>query len=461
MYYIVNLNDQVVAADSNFLSLLKINNLQELFAQLVSSELKFNELDNKKLEIVTSTNTVTLTQNRYPLSTLIGDLYLIELFEIKGAESFPIDLPETTDDEVKFLIDDKEDDFVKFDAEPEEETDDKEDNFIKFDTESIEETVEEIDLLPDEESEVKFLIDDKEDDFVKFDAEPEEETDKEVNLLPDEESHFLKSPEKAAVEQEELIEETEEEEEALVLSVESIFIDTEKNSKILGISKEDYSEFLDEFIDKAIEQEEAVRDTGSAEHHKATLSLYKLAQMLHLTALSDILEKIEKESGEKEKRAIEAFYHTLSNLTTHTAESNDRVPEPEEETYDNLICHLTVDNLKPIHFDFQIEKASEELSLPVDLIEEFVNDFIVQAHEEKKSFINACKKGDIDEIHRIGHKLKGVASNLRINPLAETLEEIQFCEERSRFEPLLKKYWGQFLAFELYMHRKSDQEERK
>lgn len=96
-----------------------------------------------------------------------------------------------------------------------------------------------------------------------------------------------------------------------------------------------------------------------------------------------------------------------------------------------------------------------DLSLPVDLIEEFVNDFIVQAREEKETFYEACKSGDIDTIQKTGHKLKGVASNLRINPLADTLEEIQFCEDKSRFEPLLKKYWGQFLAFEVFMRGKS------
>jgi len=408
MYYIVNLDNQVVAADSDFLSILEISSLQELFAQVASNELKFNELDSSTLEIASGTNSVTLTQNRYPLSTLMGDLLLIEVSEIKESVPAPLDLLETTDDEVKFLIDEKEDDFVKLDTEPEEEAEN------------------EIDLLPDEESEVKFLVDDA------------ETADNEINLLPDEELDFLKPVE-------------EEEEEDLVPSDKNIVIDAEKISKVLGISKEDYSGFLDEFIDKAIDQEEAIRDTGSTEHHKAISSLHKLTQMLHLSSLSDILKKVEKESGKEEKRAIKSFYNQLSNLTTLTEQSNDIVPEPEEETYDNQICSLVLDDIKPIHFDFQLEKAAQDLSLPVDLIEEFVNDFIAQAHEEKMSFIDACNRGDIDTIHRVGHKLKGAASNLRINPLAETLEEIQFCEDKSRFEPLLKKYWGQFLAFELFM----------
>ncbi len=392
MYYIVNLDNQVVAADSDLLSWLKIDNLQELFARLARSELKFNELDSSTLEIVAGTNTAALTQNRYPLSTLMGDLILVKLSEIKEATFTPVDLPEETDNEIKFIIDDKEED---------------------------------------------------------------ETTHEDINLLPDEEIDFLKPVEESAIEKEES---------TLALSDESIVIDTEKVSELLGITRDDYSGFFDEFIDKAIELEDAVRDTESAEHHKAVLSLSELAQMLHLAALSDILEKVEKESGEKKKRAIEAFYHKLSSLTTqttHTTQPNDTVLEPVNEKYDHQICDLVLENVKLIHFDFQIEQASEELSLPVDLIEEFVNDFIVQAHEEKINFIDACKKGDIDDLHRIGHKLKGVASNLRITPLAETLEEIQLCEDKSRFEPLLKKYWGQFMAFELYMHGKLHHQGRK
>ena len=413
MYYIVNLDNQVVAADSDFLSLLKMNNLQELFTRLISSELKFNELDSSTLEISSGTDTVTLIQNKHSLSTLMGDLYLIELSEIKEAAPDPVDLLETTDDEVKFIIDDTEDDFIKSHTEPEAETDN------------------EINLLPDEESH-----------FLKPAEEETKDISNEINLLPDEEA-------------------TIEKEDVAVLSGESIFIDIEEVSKILGISKEDYSGFLNEFIDKSISQEETLKGADTEEHHAAVLSLYKLAQMLHLTALSNILEKVEKASGEKEKSAIEAFYYALSNLTTHATETNDTVPEPEEVTYENQICDLILDDVKPIHFDFQINKASEELSLPVDLIEEFIHDFITQAHEEKRNFIEVCKKGDIDELHRIGHKLKGVASNLRIAPLAETLEEIQFCEERSRFEPLLKKYWGQFLAFDLFMKSMPHQEGAK
>ncbi len=57
----------------------------------------------------------------------------------------------------------------------------------------------------------------------------------------------------------------------------------------------------------------------------------------------------------------------------------------------------------------------------------------------------------MDNIHELGHKLKGAASNLRINELADVLEKIQFCKEHSKLKPLFIKYWGLFKSLEEYM----------
>ncbi len=451
MYYIVNQDKQLIATDNDFLSLLGFDSLQELFSKTASGELNFAQLDTNTIEIATELRTLRLTQNKYPLSTVMGDVMLIEVLETEEASLLSADLMDTSDDDVIFSIsdenDEKEDDkdFILFDTEPQEE--------IK-----IEKAVnEEVNLAVDKDADDSFPINDKEEDFIKLNVEPEEKeeevaNDDIINLLPDEEVDFLKPAEKTLAEEEE-------EEEILLPTDANILIDTDKISKMLGISKEDYSSFLNEFIDKAIEEEEAIKDVGSAEHLNAISSLHNLSQMLHLSELSAILEKVDKTSGKKEKKAIESFYHTLSNLTTLPDEPDSLVTEPEEISYDNQICDLILDQVKPIHFDFQAKQASEELGLPIDLIEEFVHDFIGQAIEEKQTFIDACRQGDIDTIHKTGHKLKGAASNLRIVPLADTLEELQFCEDKDRFEPLFKKYWGQFLALEHMMSNTSNQKQ--
>jgi HPt (histidine-containing phosphotransfer) domain-containing protein len=110
---------------------------------------------------------------------------------------------------------------------------------------------------------------------------------------------------------------------------------------------------------------------------------------------------------------------------------------------------IDLEGIKPKHFDFQLEEAANDLSLPVELIEEFVLDFIEQAKEETTKMLEAYKKGDLDAIQKIGHLLKGTSSNLRIKPLADTLYKIQFCEDSSQLEQLIKDYWAHFLSFEI------------
>ena len=114
---------------------------------------------------------------------------------------------------------------------------------------------------------------------------------------------------------------------------------------------------------------------------------------------------------------------------------------------------IDLDNVPalPIHYNPKI--AADELNLPVVLIEEFVEDFIEQAHHDKDHLLASYYQKDMDNIHELGHKLKGAASNLRINELADVLEEIQFCTEHSKLKPLFIKYWGLFISLEKYMQQ--------
>jgi len=138
-------------------------------------------------------------------------------------------------------------------------------------------------------------------------------------------------------------------------------------------------------------------------------------------------------------------------------ESVEPLFEIQEEKVETPIKKSTsmLDNVKPIHFDFRLEEASNELGLPVELIDEFVHDFIEQAHENTLEMLEAYDVKDLARIQKLGHLLKGASSNLRINPLAETLYEIQFCEDFNKVEGLIKNYWGHFIAFETQINMTS------
>ncbi len=67
------------------------------------------------------------------------------------------------------------------------------------------------------------------------------------------------------------------------------------------------------------------------------------------------------------------------------------------------------------------EVASKELGLPLDLIEEFIQDFIAQAGDFKPELYASLNDGDIDNVKTLSHKLKGVAANLRVEDAFEVL----------------------------------------
>jgi len=68
--------------------------------------------------------------------------------------------------------------------------------------------------------------------------------------------------------------------------------------------------------------------------------------------------------------------------------------------------------------------ASRELGLPLDLIEEFIQDFILQAKEFQPKIYASLEEGDIENVKILAHKLKGVAANLRVEDAHEVLSSV-------------------------------------
>jgi hypothetical protein len=137
------------------------------------------------------------------------------------------------------------------------------------------------------------------------------------------------------------------------------------------------------------------------------------------------------------------------SLFDDTPTKKSEEPKVEKVSIDDN--KLSLDNVTPLPIDYNPKVAADELNLPVVLIEEFVEDFIEQAHHDKDHLLASYYQKDMDNIHELGHKLKGAASNLRINELADVLEEIQFCTEHIKLKSLFIKYWGLFISLENYM----------
>ncbi|MGZ8546208.1 MAG: hypothetical protein ACXWVU_02330, partial [Sulfuricurvum sp.] len=117
-------------------------------------------------------------------------------------------------------------------------------------------------------------------------------------------------------------------------------------------------------------------------------------------------------------------------------------PPLEKEQYTNSEKeHLSHHKVRKDYL-FDPNIAANELGLPVDLIEEFIGDFIQQSYEFKKDLFEACAKNNFNNLHILSHKLKGVAANLRIEDALETLSIINMSTELGEVEANLKYYYN-------------------
>ena len=107
---------------------------------------------------------------------------------------------------------------------------------------------------------------------------------------------------------------------------------------------------------------------------------------------------------------------------------------PSEKEY---LSHHKVEST----YQFDPHVASNELGLPVDLIEEFIGDFIQQSLDFKEALFESAAKSDFNNLHILSHKLKGVAANLRIDDALETLSIVNVSTDIAEVEANLKYYF--------------------
>ena len=476
MYYITNQTNQIIAADDSLLQALHLESIDELIKQILLEEISFTTLSQEGMEIVTPADTLTYTIQKSSLSSMLGALNLIHLNAV----------PEEEEESTAFVADEN----TILESETEEETlsildddlisikDSLSENESK---EEKEETVHEITdedelfelTLPDETEEVSLTLEEEtlsilDDDLISIKGSLSEDESKEEDELfeltlpvsPEEtiDEIVLANTADTAIAQDNI------EESIPTLDSTPIVIDVYEVSETIGISTEDYNTFLNEYIDTAISLEQDLQSTNDEKRSSAIATLAQLADILQLPEVNTMVKQLSLESENNLTTSVESFYNTLSRLTTiqnneiqNTQDAEESIIEdeivfgaPESDIIEekNGFGTISLEGIKPMHFDFQLEAAANDLSLPVELIEEFVHDFIEQAQTETKKMLLFYEEGDLDSIQKIGHLLKGASSNLRINALSDTLYDIQFCEDGNQLENMIKRYWAHFLSFE-------------
>jgi len=137
-----------------------------------------------------------------------------------------------------------------------------------------------------------------------------------------------------------------------------------------------------------------------------------------VTPLDEVKEEIEP---------IQAAENTLLKETLKAEQIIDNVDDKEDALFANYIYNPQV--------------PSEDLGLPIDLIEEFVEDFIAQATSFKTNLYDSMKSGDINNLKVLAHKLKGVAANLRIEDALDALTKINLSQNLDVIQTNLDRFY--------------------
>ncbi len=129
---------------------------------------------------------------------------------------------------------------------------------------------------------------------------------------------------------------------------------------------------------------------------------------------------------------IEIDDFDLAHDIEEPAQLEDSVSIPQEEPLDEDFDY---------NYTYDPQVASDELGLPIDLIEEFIQDFISQAQEFKAPLYSSLDEADIDNVKILSHKLKGVAANLRIEDAFNTLSIINTSEDHAEIRNQLNIFY--------------------
>ncbi len=94
----------------------------------------------------------------------------------------------------------------------------------------------------------------------------------------------------------------------------------------------------------------------------------------------------------------------------------------------------------------ELETAAKELDIDYDTLYDFKEELFDMLNNEKQNLFKAIENKNYDEIHKIAHKLKGAALNLRLSNLALILKKIDELSKNKRdlhkIEYLSKKFYN-------------------
>jgi len=336
-------------------------------------------------------------------------------------------------------------------------------HIIDKDKTKVEEEKEEIVTVQEPKEEIKEIIEKQKDttnkDIIQESIKQQQEPKKEESLQ-----------EESLEETETLKEQDKEDNSKIVyklIGLQVDAIDLQANANKLSIDFSSYKMLVDNYLDEIQKyQDDLLNKTNSTIN-----MLADAGELLSLDLITKKLNELKEDKDTKSSLKEIALISTLlkekleqkeqsQNVEEEKQESELPVIQNEEETTakeelsvpkeaiditdaDTLLNKITKESVK-----FDPQRAADELNLPHRLIIEFVHDFVSQSKEHLPMIVEAYKSNDIQTIQTTAHMLKGAASNLRLDSIAENLFKIQKENSIERSGELIKDFIAKLKGLE-------------
>jgi HPt (histidine-containing phosphotransfer) domain-containing protein len=457
MYCILSQSNDIVASDLEFLNLFGTTSLVELYKKITSEDVKIS-LDYDKITLTINNNAKMYDIKATPMTTLFGKSVLVELMSINIKSEFikAPDFNAQTSGNIKKTVTKVE---VVTTKQPDNTQPIKNEPLIEsgFDLENLKDiAIYENEPKIEEKTNQELFINPKVTIDIPNIAKNMHLSEKEYSVFLNE---YTSSVDKFKKDLQGNDKKAKENAISFIKHITTALclpkdIENFVNSLNANGSKELFDNLFD-VINNIKELNTPLSNPSKQEEAQIENILNSDISVDKLDSI-DIIEEIkpDNEIKVKQKNIIEETLPSIDineplgiDLMDNTI-SDDK---PKQSTDSAQITKIDLSKIKPLPFDFILEESAKELSLPNDIVKEFIKDFIEQCHADTNKIIQKYEEGNIEKVKKLAHSLKGVASNLYVMPLANSLLDLQNNDDLSKVKSLIEKYWGQFLYLENIM----------
>ena len=115
--------------------------------------------------------------------------------------------------------------------------------------------------------------------------------------------------------------------------------------------------------------------------------------------------------------------------------------DEEAQKVNDLLDETSDDTPKNEFAEYDPQVTANELGLPIEEIEEFLQDFINQANEFKDELYSSLDSRDFDNLHTLSHKIKGVVLNLRMEEALSAIDIVNSSSQSDEVKSSLDEFY--------------------